>query len=204
MGKSIWGKIRTRPSHKQHFCSVCIYKSYFHNPKRLQPSALQVPEVEGTLNSSHWGTAPQGVSCPRAQQHLLLQHAQGWKSRKAAGVCPQPLVGPRHVHTVQDDTRMCWQGPAERPAQGGCRIQGTMSPTSGQSCCMKTPLCPLLQSRSSLFKFLQLQPLNLNCFFFFSFFLLIKLFFFLNSLTSNTSPRPPENTLESILQPVNS
>lgn len=124
---------------------------------------------------------------------MLRQHAQAWKSRKAAGICPAPSVGPRHVHAVQEDTAVCWQGPAERAVQGGCRIQGTVSPISGQSCCMQTPLCPLLQSHPSLFKALQLQPLNLNYFFFSFFFFLIKLFFFLNSPTSD--PHPLQNTL---------
>jgi len=40
VGKSIWGKIRTRPPPKPCFCSMCIYKSYFHNPKRSKPPAF--------------------------------------------------------------------------------------------------------------------------------------------------------------------
>lgn len=46
MGKSIQGKIRTRPSPKPCFCSICIYKSCFCSSKRLEPPAFQVLEVE--------------------------------------------------------------------------------------------------------------------------------------------------------------
>lgn len=91
MGKSIWGKIRTRPSPKPCFCYMCIYKSYSHNSKRLKPPAFQVLEVE-TLRHNHLRKTLSGTPCHSsppwhmahtagAEQPLLLRHAHGWKSR---------------------------------------------------------------------------------------------------------------------------
>lgn len=79
MGKSIWGKIRTRPSPKPRSCYMCIYKSYFHNPKRLKPPAFQVLEAETVRHL--WKTLS-GIPC---QSSAPWDVAHSWKSRWASG-----------------------------------------------------------------------------------------------------------------------
>lgn len=69
------------------------------------------------------------------------------------------------MHTQQEDAGSTGRGlhkeQREVTAWGECRTWGATSLVHGQSCCVQTPFTAVCVPHFSLFKSLQLQPLNL-------------------------------------------